>query len=128
MQHIAAAGHRKRVGASANHQAGHLATLVAQRSTMLAGGNGHEWLQQTVDETDRAAGHDGDGAAQQPLDIAKQLVKEEPIDPKYRLHKLTGNFKDRWECHIEPDWLLIYYKTKTEIVFERTGTHSDLFN
>jgi mRNA interferase YafQ len=61
------------------------------------------------------------------LDIAKKLANEEKLDPKYCNHKLTGNFKNRWECHIEPDWLLVYYKTKSEIIFERTGTHSDLF-
>jgi mRNA interferase YafQ len=61
------------------------------------------------------------------LDIAKKLANEEILDSKYRNHKLTGNFKSRWECHIEPDWLLIYIKTDKEIIFERTGTHSDLF-
>ena len=43
------------------------------------------------------------------------------------MNKLKGSFKDRWECHVEPDWLLVYYKNKNEIIFERTGTHSDLF-
>ncbi|MBA3723248.1 MAG: type II toxin-antitoxin system YafQ family toxin [Parachlamydiaceae bacterium] len=61
------------------------------------------------------------------LEIANKLSNETPLEPKYRNHKLVGNFKDRWECHIEPDWLLIYLKTSNEIVFERTGTHSDLF-
>lgn len=62
------------------------------------------------------------------LDLAKKLDNEEPLESKYRNHKLIGNFKDRWECHIEPDWLLIYFKTEEDIIFERTGTHSDLFN
>lgn len=61
------------------------------------------------------------------LDIAKKLAKEEALGAKHRNHKLVGNFKDRWECHIEPDWLLVYFKTDDEIIFERTGTHSDLF-
>lgn len=60
-------------------------------------------------------------------DIIKKLSKEEPLDPRHRNHKLKGNYKDRWECHIEPNWLLVYYKTKEEIIFERTGTHSKLF-
>lgn len=60
-------------------------------------------------------------------EIIKKLVKEEPLEKKHRNHKLSGEFKGLWECHIEPDWLLVYYKTHTEIVFERTGTHSDLF-
>jgi len=60
-------------------------------------------------------------------EIIKKLCAEELLDPKQRNHKLKGNFKGRWECHIEPDWLLVYCKTKTEIIFERTGSHSDLF-
>jgi mRNA interferase YafQ len=60
-------------------------------------------------------------------EIIKKLAKEESLDSKHRNHKLKGNFKGRWECHVEPDWLLVYYKTDSEIIFERTGTHSDLF-
>lgn len=60
-------------------------------------------------------------------DIVKKLTNEEPLDPKHHNHKLKGEYTGRWECHIEPDWLLVYCKTDTEIVFERTGTHSDLF-
>ena len=58
----------------------------------------------------------------------EKLVSEQPLEPRYKDHKLVGNYSGRRECHIEPDWLLIYKKTDTEIVFERTGTHSDLFN
>ena len=60
-------------------------------------------------------------------DVLKKLIDEEQLDARYKDHKLIGNLKDRRECHIEPDWLLIYKKTSVEIVFERTGTHSDLF-
>lgn len=56
-----------------------------------------------------------------------QLVAEEPLDRKYRDHILIGNFKDRRECHIEPDWQLIYRIDGDKIIFERTGTHADLF-
>lgn len=59
--------------------------------------------------------------------IMSKLTMEEPLDAKHRDHKLAGNFKDHRECHIEPDWLLIYRTTAKEIFFERTGTHSDLF-
>jgi mRNA interferase YafQ len=59
--------------------------------------------------------------------ILKKLCNEEPLDPKHRNHRLKGNYNGRWECHIEPDWLLIYCKTNVEIIFERTGSHSDLF-
>lgn len=61
------------------------------------------------------------------LEIAQKLANSKPLDAKYRNHRLAGNFKGRWECHIEPDWLLIYFKSDEEIIFERTGTHSDLF-
>ncbi len=60
-------------------------------------------------------------------EVLKKLINEEKLDARFKDHKLIGNLKDRRECHIEPDWLLIYKKTSVEIVFERTGTHSDLF-
>ena len=60
-------------------------------------------------------------------EVLKKLVGEEKLDTRYKDHKLIGNYKNRRECHIEPDWLLIYKKIKGEIIFERTGTHSDLF-
>lgn len=55
------------------------------------------------------------------------IVKNKALDPKYKDHKLIGNFKARRECHIEPDWLLIYRIEKHELILERTGSHSDLF-
>lgn len=60
-------------------------------------------------------------------EVLKTLVNEEQLDARYKDHKLIGRYKDRRECHIEADWLLIYKKTAGEIIFERTGTHSDLF-
>lgn len=59
--------------------------------------------------------------------VMSMLIEEKPLPPKNLNHKLKGEFKDCWECHIEPDWLLIYRKTATSIIFIRTGTHSDLF-
>jgi mRNA interferase YafQ len=49
------------------------------------------------------------------------------VDPKYRDHQLIGVYKGRRECHIENDWLLIYKTDDDVIIFERTGTHADLF-
>ena len=60
-------------------------------------------------------------------EVIKKLVNEEQLNVHYKDHKLIGKYKNRRECHIEPDWLLIYKKTKGEIIFERTGSHSDLF-
>lgn len=59
--------------------------------------------------------------------IVRTLVKEIPLERKHRDHILIGNFKDRRECHIEPDWLLVYRIEGNMIVLERTGTHADLF-
>ncbi len=59
--------------------------------------------------------------------ILNLLVKKQNLPPKYKNHKLQGNYKDHWECHIEPNWLLIYRKTKTELILVRIGSHADLF-
>lgn len=59
--------------------------------------------------------------------VIQLLLQEKTLPIKNRNHKLKGNFIGLWECHIEPDWLLIYEKTYTEIIFNRTGSHSDLF-
>ena len=55
------------------------------------------------------------------------LLEENRLPEKYKNHKLLGQYNGCWECHIESDWLLIYKKTKTSVIFARTGTHSDLF-
>jgi len=55
------------------------------------------------------------------------LVAEEPLPAKNRDHKLGGNWVGRRDCHIEPDWILIYKLSEDELLLERTGTHSDLF-
>lgn len=50
-----------------------------------------------------------------------------PLPVSNRDHKLSGNYSGYKECHITPDWLLIYRQTDTELKLGRTGTHSDLF-
>ncbi|MEA5534080.1 type II toxin-antitoxin system YafQ family toxin [Crocosphaera sp. XPORK-15E] len=50
------------------------------------------------------------------------------LEMSYRNHQLTGNWFPYCECHIEPDWLLIYHRTQTELILIRTGSHSDLFD
>lgn len=62
-------------------------------------------------------------------DIVRLLLDGKPLQIKHREHSLTGNYKGRRECHIDPDWLLVY-KVDIQakiIVFERTGSHSDIF-
>lgn len=59
--------------------------------------------------------------------IIRLLVREGQLPQRCRDHKLVGNYQGRRDCHIEPDWLLIYQYLEQEILFERTGSHSDLF-
>ena len=72
-------------------------------------------------------------AMKRKLDIASidvvmnDLINEIPLAEKHRDHALSGNYEGCRECHIKPDWLLIYQVGNGIIVFERTGTHSDLF-
>ncbi len=60
--------------------------------------------------------------------VMRHLASEEQLEPRFRDHKLSGEWKDFQECHIEPDWLLIYLIAGDEITFVRSGTHSDLFD
>jgi mRNA interferase YafQ len=55
------------------------------------------------------------------------LAREDTLPPSQHAHRLAGEYRGHWECHIEPDWLLLWYTTEAEVVFVRTGTHSDLF-
>ena len=59
--------------------------------------------------------------------IIRLLVKAEKLEVKHRDHQLKGLFKDCRECHIEPDWLLIYRIEGSELCLVRTGSHADLF-
>ena len=59
--------------------------------------------------------------------ILRSLIEEEELDPIHRDHKLIGNWLGRRECHVESDWLLIYKIEDDRVIFERTGSHSDLF-
>ena len=60
-------------------------------------------------------------------DVMTKLIMEESLEEKHRDHKLSGNYANHRECHVEPDWLLIYRLIGNEIHFVRTGTHADLF-
>ena len=55
------------------------------------------------------------------------LAIGEVLDKKYRDHSLIGQWQPARDCHIEPDWILIYTVTESTLRLERTGTHSDLF-
>lgn len=62
-------------------------------------------------------------------DVIAKLAEGEPLAPKFRDHELSGNFRGCRECHVLPDWLLIYEKQEEKLFLylNRTGTHSDLF-
>lgn len=59
--------------------------------------------------------------------IVEKLATDIPLEDKHKPHPLVGSWKPCWECHIEPDWLLIYWVTDEYVELVRTGTHSDLF-
>ena len=72
------------------------------------------------------------GCDPKKLDKAITLLRNEPPSPQsYRDHALTNsrNYKDMRECHIEPDWLLVYKVVREILILKliRTGSHSDLF-
>ena len=61
--------------------------------------------------------------------VIDKLADDEPLPQKHRNHPLHGDYIGYWECHITPDWLLLYEKdTEIRIIsLYRTGTHSDIF-
>ena len=61
--------------------------------------------------------------------VITKLINEEKLEEKYKNHPLKSNWKGFFECHIEPDWLLIYRvnENKEELELARTGSHSELF-
>jgi mRNA interferase YafQ len=76
---------------------------------------------------------DADRAKRRGKDMAKlsaimtRLIEERPLTQREADHPLKGAWRGYRDCHIEGDWVLIYKKTGTEILFERTGSHADLF-
>ena len=60
-------------------------------------------------------------------EIVELLLDNKPLEKRHRPHPLSGNYATAWECHIEPDWLMIWNQEDDQLVLSRTGTHSDLF-
>lgn len=60
-------------------------------------------------------------------EVVGWLVEGEPLPTKNQDHALTGNWTGWRDCHLEPDWLLIYKLLPDELILGRTGSHSDLF-
>lgn len=59
--------------------------------------------------------------------VLTSLLNQEQLEAKYKDHALSGNWAKYRECHIEPDWLLIYKIEENTLKLYRTGSHSDLF-
>ena len=59
--------------------------------------------------------------------IVNLLQEEERLPARCRPHPLRGDWRGHWDCHVEPDWILIYRIIDDELRLERTGTHADLF-
>ena len=59
--------------------------------------------------------------------VTDTLLTGQTLPPRYRVHQLSGNWQAFWECHVEPDWLLIWEQDEDLLILTRTGTHSDLF-
>ena len=59
--------------------------------------------------------------------VMNLIVSQEELPTKYENHKLSGIYKRCLECHVEPDWLLVYRISDNVVTFISTGSHSDLF-
>jgi len=59
--------------------------------------------------------------------VIELLLSEKPLPEHYQDHPLRGNFAGARDCHIEPDWLLIYAVRGNELILLRTGSHANLF-
>jgi mRNA interferase YafQ len=59
--------------------------------------------------------------------VVEMLAGREPLPPKHRDHNLSGRWNKHRECHITPDWLLIYRVEGDDLILERIGSHSELF-
>ncbi len=60
-------------------------------------------------------------------EIVRKLSLKENLESKYKDHSLKGEWKESRECHLEPDWLLIYTVKEDYLILERLGFHSELF-
>ncbi len=58
--------------------------------------------------------------------VINSLLRGDSLEPNHRDHALSGKWKGLRDCHVEPDWVLIYKQRGSELILFRTGTHSDL--
>ncbi|CAN2039657.1 ribosome-dependent mRNA interferase toxin YafQ [Candidatus Magnetomoraceae bacterium gMMP-15] len=67
------------------------------------------------------------GNATDKLKLSVLLIRQEKLNERYKNHPLNGNYKGCYDCHIKPNWILIYRIEGETIQFVRTGSHADLF-
>ena len=60
-------------------------------------------------------------------EVVNLLQTQRPLPSRCRPHALRGNWSGHWDCHVKPDWLLLYKVNETELILVRTGTHAELF-
>ena len=60
-------------------------------------------------------------------EVLEKIISGQQLEAKYCDHVLVGQYEGTRECHIEPDWLLIYELAQNEVILIRTGTHAGLF-
>jgi mRNA interferase YafQ len=59
--------------------------------------------------------------------VVEALCSRQPLAPELRDHGLSGEWRGCRDCHVAPDWIIIYERTATTLILYRTGTHADLF-
>ena len=60
-------------------------------------------------------------------EVVDLLQTRQPLPPRCRPHPLRGAWFGHWDCHVQPDWLLLYRLTEAELILVRTGSHAELF-
>lgn len=76
---------------------------------------------------DKSSGKFNDNDFNELKFVMNGLIDNIVLDKKYSLHQLVGEWSGYQECHLKPNWLLIYKTSKTQINFARLGTHQQLF-
>jgi mRNA interferase YafQ len=61
------------------------------------------------------------------MEVVSAIANSKALEERHRDHALSGNWSGSRDCHIEPDWILIYRVDDGHLFLERTGSHSDLF-
>jgi len=61
-------------------------------------------------------------------DVIGMLLRQEELPPRMQDHALSGRYTGKRECHITPDWLLVYRVSEGKLIADRTGSHADLFD